>query len=96
MTKQEEIREGLATALYWAVPTPQARDWSMEVKETRAIYLRKADIIRSYLKSEGVVIKVIGEGTVTVPRWIWEDLTKGLKNIKVKPLEGYTAVEELI
>ncbi len=54
MTKQEEIREGIAKGLAHC----DIIEWEELTNENKQHYLSEADRIRNYLHSQGVVIKV--------------------------------------
>ena len=106
MTKQEEIREGIAEFL-WKRGAKHTRFWpfsalekvekeSPYLKGTRQAYLKKVDQLLSYLHSQGVVIKVERElpqcpsNRDDTVRLIWEEAQQAMLNA------GFTATEPLI
>jgi len=56
MTKQEEIRMGLATNFFWTAHP--GGDWSVLADIAKEFYLERADIALRYLHSHGGVLKV--------------------------------------
>jgi len=74
MTKQEEIREGIAELFYknWAEQSPNPyTSFGKLAKGVRDIYLKSADEFLSYLHSQGVVIKV------KCPDCVWSQFGEG-------------------
>jgi len=55
MTKQEEIREGMAKKLSWILT---GEEWSAICEESQSTFLADTDELLYYLHSKGVVIKV--------------------------------------
>ena len=81
MTKQEEIREGIAEDIYCA--TGNEKEWC----------LRFTEQLFRYLHSQGVVIKVDrGSDDIQLPilKETWEGMVEDMKEL------GYVAVEPLM
>jgi len=91
MTKQEEIREGIARELCYEWWNPITR-WEDLDEMNRTIYYHLANAVVSYLHSQGVVIQVKGELPSIFD--VGEDVISALEY--KKKLEGYVAVEPLV
>lgn len=91
MTKQKEIREGIAQSIFERF-TNGHKPWEKCTQKHKDIFLRRADLILTYLRSQGVVIKVDRE----LPSFVMEardwDSVERIKN----KLTGYVVVEPLI
>ena len=101
MTKQEEIREGIAIKLWLELDQilrvfPQ-RSWKQMPEEIKERYRKAADTVMRYEHLEGVVIKVERE----LPKREWYNDWGGKSgkagyDLALDDMAGYGAVEPLI